>query len=179
MRPSALTQVGVAISPRAKDEEIWSHGWIGTGPRGKQKQLRTFNMGKHELEAPIPTVKDHVSSQDHLKNIEMANSELLGNKTDKPSGPLEMLPKLNLSMGTPAPVSPPMRFGNGGCHIDLNDQPPVEQKLADEAVKISGEEKMLIKADMEYPTPVSSPRSFGTGGCGCDLNEMPEEIDEP
>uniref|UniRef100_A0A0E0Q860 Uncharacterized protein n=1 Tax=Oryza rufipogon TaxID=4529 RepID=A0A0E0Q860_ORYRU len=140
-------------------------------------------MGKHELEAPIPTVKDHVSSQDHLENIEMASSDMLGNKTDKPSRPLdlEMLCKINLSMGTPAPVSPPMRFGNSACHthIDINDQPPVEEKLADEAVKISGEEKMLIKADMEYPTPVSPPRSFGTGGCGCDLNEMPEEIDEP
>lgn len=73
-----------------------------------------------------------------------------------------------------------MRFGNSGCHIDLNDQPPVEEKLAAEAVKISGEEKMLIKADKEYPTPpVSPPRSFGTGVCGYDLNETPEEIDEP
>ncbi len=44
-------------------------------------------------------VKDHVSSQDHFENIEMASSDMLGNKNDKPSGPLEMLPKLNLSMG--------------------------------------------------------------------------------
>ncbi|EEC82026.1 hypothetical protein OsI_25994 [Oryza sativa Indica Group] len=89
----------------------------------------------------------------------MASSDMLGNKNDKPSGPLEMLPKLNLSMG---------------------DSCSMEEKLAAEAVKISGEEKMLIKADKEYPTPpVSPPRSFGTGVCGYDLNETPEEIDEP
>nr|BAC45122.1 hypothetical protein [Oryza sativa Japonica Group] len=97
----------------------------------------------------------------------MASSDMLGNKNDKPSGPLEMLPKLNLSMGD-------------SCSSEPTYEPPVEEKLAAEAVKISGEEKMLIKADKEYPTPpVSPPRSFGIGVCGYDLNETPEEIDEP
>lgn len=134
-------------------------------------------MGKYEPEAPIATVEDPISSHDKLENTEMvASLEMLGNMTDKPLAPLEMLPKVKLSMETPpAPMSPPMRFGNGGCHIDLNDQPPEVEKLVDETLKISGEE---IKANMELPAPVSPPRSFGTGGCGCDLNEMPEDNDE-
>lgn len=134
-------------------------------------------MGKYEPEAPIATVEDPISSHDKLENTEIvASLEMLGNMTDKPLASLEMLPKVKLSVETPpAPMSPPMRFGNGGCHIDLNDQPPETEKLVDETLKISGEE---TKANMELPAPVSSPRSFGTGGCGCDLNEMPEENDE-
>uniref|UniRef100_A0A0E0AJN1 Uncharacterized protein n=1 Tax=Oryza glumipatula TaxID=40148 RepID=A0A0E0AJN1_9ORYZ len=146
-------------------------------PLSKQNQLRVFHMGKYEPEAPIATVEDPISSHDKLENTEMvASLEMLGNMTDKPLAPLEMLPKVKLSVETPpAPMSPPMRFGNGGCHIDLNDQPPEVEKLVDETLKISGEE---IKANMELPAPVSPPRSFGTGGCGCDLNEMPEDNDE-
>uniref|UniRef100_A0A0E0EB73 Uncharacterized protein n=1 Tax=Oryza meridionalis TaxID=40149 RepID=A0A0E0EB73_9ORYZ len=133
-------------------------------------------MGKDEPEAPIATVEDPISSHDKLENTEMvASLEMLGNMIDKPLAPLEMPPKVKLSVETPAPMSPPMRFVNGGYYIDLNDQPPEAEKLVDETPKISGEE---IKANMELPAPVSPPRSFGTRGCGCDLNEMPGENDE-
>uniref|UniRef100_A0A0D3GQZ1 Uncharacterized protein n=1 Tax=Oryza barthii TaxID=65489 RepID=A0A0D3GQZ1_9ORYZ len=160
----------------AKSYHPMSTFWFFS-PLSKQNQLRVFHMGKYEPEAPIATVEDPISSHDKLENTEMvASLEMLGNMTDKPLAPLEMLPKVKLSVETPpAPMSPPMRFGNGGCHIDLNDQPPEVEKLVDETLKISGEE---IKANMELPAPVSPPRSFGTGGCGCDLNEMPEDNDE-
>uniref|UniRef100_J3MKU9 Uncharacterized protein n=1 Tax=Oryza brachyantha TaxID=4533 RepID=J3MKU9_ORYBR len=93
-------------------------------------------MGMHEPKTPIPTMEDPI--------VLSHDPEMMpGNKImDQPLGLLEMLANANLSKETPT------RFGNGGCHIDLNGLPPEEdQKRADDdddgAAKISGEANIM------------------------------------